>query len=175
MGNLGTEEMMVPIFTQMSTEHLAIARMYLGDLEREPNLVIAPDGEPYLYRWFMVPHNKKANVYFHVQVGDDPERPLHDHPWDNFSVILAGGYDEIIQPLPPDGTVRTIRREPGNVIFRTAYCAHRLLLPTGRKYTMSLFSTGPTIKAWGFWYENGWRDAKEVTVLQGNKSVHVKE
>jgi hypothetical protein len=42
--------------------------------------VIAPDGQPYLYRWHVIERNPEANTYFHIQVDDDPERPLHDHP-----------------------------------------------------------------------------------------------
>jgi hypothetical protein len=67
----------------------------IGNPLRYPDLVIAPDGKPYLYRWHVFPQNAAAGVYFHIQVQSDPERPLHDHPWDNTSVILSGGYDEL--------------------------------------------------------------------------------
>jgi hypothetical protein len=122
---------------------------------REPDVVIAPDGgTDYLYRWHVIPRNLEANVYLHVQVASDPERPLHDHPWDNQSVILAGGYDELIQEQPPFGRTICPRRFVGQTYHRKAEEAHRLILPTGVPYTMTLFTTGATRRDWGFWIPN---------------------
>jgi hypothetical protein len=128
-----------------------------GNLFR-PDLVIAPDGEPYLYRWYLLPRSEEANLYFHIQVGDDPVRPLHDHPWDNHSVILAGGYDEVWMSPYDNTRFAPVCREfrKGACIARKAEEAHRLLLPDGITYTMTLFTTGPKVRDWGFWYEDGW-------------------
>lgn len=138
---------------------------------REPDLIIAPDGSPYLYRWHIIPRNTKANVYFHIQVADDPARPLHDHPWDNTSVILSGGYDELITDAPglehlgsayaPERYSRGI----GDVIHRLGATAHRLILPSDVRYTMTLFTTGPKYREWGFWYPDGWKPYHEVTAM----------
>lgn len=139
-----------------------------------PDLVIAPTGEPYIYRWELV-RFPSANIYLHVQVASDPARPLHDHPWDNFSNILSGGYDERWCPNPhlydPIHAV-TRRLRKGDTCYRKGSEAHRLLLPPEFPYTMSLFSTGPKVREWGFWYEDGWRSFKEVTHLEDNVSVH---
>lgn len=154
----------------LSPEDLDIALSVLGSM-RPADLVIAPDGEPYLYRWHII-KTPQASVYFHIQVADDPERPLHDHPWDNQSVILAGGYDETM--LFANRKTHIFHRSVGDTIFRLADWAHRLLLPQGFPYTMSLFSTGPKRRQWGFWYPEGWVDADEVCRLDGNVSVHMK-
>lgn len=150
---------------------------FIGD-EREPDLVIAPDGNPYLYRWWVTPPHGPSNVYCHVQVDDDPERPLHDHPWDNTSVILSGGYKETISPFPFDPSFATTSefiRQKGDVIFRKAPWPHRLELLDGCKYAMTLFVTGPKIREWGFWYPDGWRLWTDVTKqIDGNKSIHIK-
>lgn len=150
-----------------------------GGYPRQPDLTIAPDGVPYLYRWHLTRRNKKANVYLHVQVASDPERPLHDHPWDNQSVILRGGYKEIIATrIDPDGRpmrVERFDRQVGDVIPRVASQPHRLLLPDYYKYTITLFSTGPKVREWGFWYPTGWKSADDVTRLIDGQSVHVKE
>ena len=152
---------------RLKPEHYTLARAILAG-HREPDLVIAPDGEPYLYRWHVIPRNEHANVYFHIQVTDDPERPLHDHPWDNTSVILAGGYDELYceqhtgSTLP--GTVRTRRVREGDVVHRKAEQPHRLLLASPLGYTMTLFSTGPKRREWGFWFPDGWRSQRDVIV-----------
>lgn len=124
--------------------------------DRPSDLIIAPDGKPYLYRWWVIPRNASANVYFHIQVASDPDRGLHDHPWDNQSVILAGGYQEIISKNPggPVHDTEEFQRVPGDVIHRKAGHAHRLVLPKSEPYTMSLFSTGPKVRDWGFWAGN---------------------
>lgn len=165
----------------LSGDDLSFANSVLGPsglYGREPDLIIAPDGNPYLFRWFVVPHNHKANVYLHVQISSDPERPLHDHPWDNTSVIISGGYDELWCPQPwtrdhyeddQHYTRRSIRK--GDVVHRAASDAHRLLLPKGIPYTMSMFSTGPKMRSWGFWYPEGWREFAKVTTYDA--ATHV--
>lgn len=149
----------------------------IGSRYRMADLVIAPDGSPYLYRWHIVPPSMAASVYFHIQVADDPERPLHDHPWDNMSVILSGGYDELLatQPDLRCSLVSVVRRRVGDTVTRKAAWAHRLLLPDGVPYTMTLFSTGPKIRRWGFWYPEGWVDADEVCRMDGNVSKHIRK
>lgn len=161
-------------------------RILGGDAEWLENptkngLVIAPDNNPYLYRWMIINGKRDgigAAVYFHIQVADDPERPLHDHPWDNFSVILSGGYIEKMcmeAALPTERNTYTFHRHPGAVIFRQAAWSHRLFLPKQiYPYTMTLFSTGPKIRDWGFWYETGWVPYWDVTRNIDGKSVHVK-
>lgn len=145
---------------------------------RRPDVIIAPDGDPYLYRWHLV-RGPEANVYFHIQTADDPERPLHDHPWDNQSVILAGGYHETLDQRPKltamgaKGGLQEFSRKPGDVIWRKAEWAHTLRLPEGVDYTMTLFSTGPKVREWGFYYPEGWKLWTDVTRLVGNKSIHI--
>lgn len=155
----------------LSREDYKLAEHFMGGW-RSPDLIIAPDGNPYLYRWHIIPRNTKANVYFHIQVADDPARPLHDHPWDNTSVILSGGYDELITDAPDLDAPKRYSRGIGDVIHRLAATAHRLqLLPTVR-YTMTLFATGPKYREWGFWYPDGWKPHQEVTeMLEDGKTV----
>jgi len=133
---------------------------------RDPDLVIAEeDGNPYLYRWHVIPRNSACAVYAHVQVASDPARPLHDHPWDNTSVILAGAYFEPMNMYPADPTFKAIvyKRLKGDVIKRSAHYAHRLILPENVPYAMTLFTTGPKKQPWGFWYEGKKLPVDEVT------------
>jgi hypothetical protein len=144
---------------------------------RDPDLTIAPDGNPYLYRWYVVRSSSVANIYFHIQVADDPERPLHDHPWDNMSVILSGGYKETIswsEGEPTPGTTYVATRHVKDVIMRRAKQAHRLELPYGVPYTMTLFTTGPKIHNWGFWYPEGHVPYEQVTRTIDGVSTHIK-
>lgn len=161
--------------TILSDEDFAIAFAFVGGRLTKPDLLIAPEGEdkPYLYRWHVIDRNNLGNVYFHVQVASDPERPLHDHPWPNMSNILSGGYDELYQPYPEIYTTkhrRSLRK--GDTVYRTAQEAHRLILPHEFKYTMTLFSTGPKVRDWGFWYPDGWRPASRVTEIHDGVSIH---
>jgi hypothetical protein len=158
-----------------SDDYCRAVRILAGP--RKADLVIAPDdGSPYLYRWHIYPRNELGfNQYFHIQVADDPSRPLHDHPWDNVSIILAGGYEEHLA-FPVDGVLEPTRqyiRKPGDVVSRLAPYAHRLMLPVGVKYTMTMFLTGPKIRDWGFWYPDGWVNHTLVTHTEGNTTIHV--
>ena len=117
-----------------------------------PDLVIAPDGEPYLLRWHLAPRNVASiNAYLHMQVASDPHRPLHDHPWVNTSHIVSGSYTELLQVMAPFGEIERCVRKPGDVTHREAGWAHRLILPADMPYVLTLFTTGPKIHTWGFW------------------------
>lgn len=150
----------------LSPEDLDVAIDIVGCNLPHPDVVLMPDGTPYLYRWHVVFNNAFGNVFFHVQVKSDPERPLHDHPWANHSVILSGGYDELF--ATPDDfhvmamhhCIQTRQLRKGDVVSREAKIAHRLILPPAIPYTMTLFSTGPKVKEWGFWYPDGWHHNK---------------
>lgn len=151
----------------------ALAQSIIGSINRPPDLVIAPDGHgEYLFRWEVIPRNNQANVYFHVQTQSDPERPLHDHPWDNTSVILSGGYDEIIATRPGTSWLNpeVWRRHAGDVVHRPATWAHRLILPLEIPYTMTLFTTGPKVRKWGFWDKGIFTPFMEVTEEVDGKS-----
>lgn len=171
-------------WTLLAPEHVKLIRdivgssFRLGDdvhLPREPNEVLTPEGTPYIYRWHVVPRRLVgANVYLHLQVADDPERPLHDHPWDNQSVILAGGYIEVYQQRPPRGPVKRRTLRVGDVAQRRAAEAHRLYLIPGNTLSISLFSTGPVIREWGFWKGGKWIDYVSIREIVGGQD-RVKE
>lgn len=142
---------------------------------RKPDFVIGRPEDPYLRRWWIIPRNRFFNIYLHQILKSDDDRALHDHPWWNVSIILRGGYFEVM----PTGIKK---RYPGAIIVRRARAAHRLEL--GRDYakgywdsnpaeighTMggnvwvvplklcwSLFITGPKVREWGFLCPQGWR------------------
>lgn len=162
--------------TILSDKDYDIFRSFVSDSDRRlsPDLEIA-DGDDgvYLYRWHLVPRNSYGNVYLHVQTASDPARPLHDHPWDNISIILAGGYEEIMPHWTDESRGRetfSLLRQTGEVIKRKAANKHRLVLPANQPYSMSLFVTGPVIREWGFRCADGWKPYHECTVLKDNKT-----
>lgn len=114
---------------------------------------------PYLQRWFITPRAAHANNYLHWIMRSDDDRALHDHPWDNVSYVIQGGYWE----HSPGGVV--IWRGPGSVVRREASALHRLELATDDLGLpipcLSLFSTGPKVREWGFACPDGWRHWRE--------------
>lgn len=115
-----------------------------GQMVREPDFVI---GEDYMRRWYIIPRNENLNLYLHEMRRSDND-VMHDHPWDNTSLVIRNGYME----HTPLGSYY---RAPGQVIPRKASDAHRLEL-LGDQSSVSLFMTGPKIREWGFHCPNGW-------------------
>lgn len=164
-----------------------------------PHFIIAKsDATPYLRRWYFTPwsddkHKLKRkrlpNIYLHHILKSDDDRALHDHPWDNVSIILKGGYIEHVfayepvegQPLPP---IVQKRRRAGHIVRRQGGMAHRIELyregkPTPLFYMTqgglkehdirperpcwSIFITWRKSRAWGFWTErNGVIGRQEI-------------
>lgn len=117
---------------------------------RAPDFVI---GDDYLRRWWIVPRNKLCNVYLHEILHSDDDRALHDHPWDNTSMLVEGSYVE----HTPEGR---FVHGAGSVVHRKATDAHRLEIPAGSR-AISLFFTGPMVREWGFHCPQGWRHWRE--------------
>lgn len=131
---------------------------------RKVGLAIGGAADPYMHRRYVIPRNRFFNVYCHQILRDDDDRALHDHPWPNLSIVLTGGYREIMfvrrhrhgMPLP--ATIEAFRR-PGSVVARRAATAHRLALARGADGrpvpAWTLFITGPVLRDWGFWCGGG--------------------
>lgn len=124
---------------------------------REPDFVI---GDDYCRRWWLIPRNRWFNIYFHQFLHSDDDRALHDHPWWNLSVVLAGSYREHL-----GGAIESsVLRSKGAIVFRRAKTAHRVELRDGQCWT--LFFTGPVIREWGFHCPQGWRHWKDFVAAR---------
>ena len=127
---------------------------------RDCDLPIGGADDPYLRRWYVIPRNRWLNVYLHNIRRSDEDRALHDHPWWNCSILLKGGYVEIV---PTRGATKVAKfRETGSVVFRAARAAHRLVL-TDAGPVWTLFITGPRLREWGFWCPKGWVHWRDFT------------
>ena len=130
---------------------------------------IGGEADPYLKRWYVLPRNRWFCIYLHQMLRDDDDRALHDHPRANISIILKGGYWEMLfraqpaegEPLP----IRTLkRRKIGHIVFRPAALAHRLMLPYPARPSWSLFIVFRKYRDWGFWCPQGrWVPWQEFT------------
>jgi hypothetical protein len=68
--------------------------------------------------------------FFHLTMPGVRYVPWHDHGFDNTSVVISRGYDELWRPsywCDDKPIVRRFRK--GDMIFRDAQEAHRLVLP----------------------------------------------
>jgi len=134
-------------------------------LKRKPDLVVGKNSEGWIYltRWFVVPKNRFFNIYVHRMEKNDDIRALHDHPWVNCSIILKGGYLEVLSH-------KQVQRKPGSIVIRLPKTAHRLEIPNG-EVCWSLFITGPMVRQWGFKCPQGWRHWQEFVNLKNPGQV----
>lgn len=134
-----------------------------GWLSGGPHFIIGGKANPYVYRWYVVPRNPLLNVYLHKFLRDDEDRALHDHPWWFLSLILKGGYQEIvdIENAPTPGFTRTITRNPLSLAFRPALHRHRVVLHRAIENhrrmvpAWTVVVTGRKVREWGFWCPKG--------------------
>jgi hypothetical protein len=144
---------------------------YLFDLtvaKRPPDQIIGGDHDPYLKRWFLIPRNPLGvNIYFHAFLRSDDDRALHDHPWANCSVLLAGEYTE--HTIAEGGIHHRVVRQEGDVVFRRALQAHRVELHDGPVFT--LFLTGPKTRSWGFHCPQRWVPWREFCDIKDSGLV----
>lgn len=126
-----------------------------GIMVRAPDFTIGGLENPFIRRWWVVPHNKGCNSYLHEIRRSDDDRALHDHPWDNTSFVLEGRYVE----HTPAGS---FLREPGWSGTRKATDCHRLEILPGER-CISLFMTGPKLREWGFHCPRGWVHWRDFT------------
>lgn len=142
---------------------------------------------PFLLRWYVVPKNKWCNIYLHHFVRDDEDRALHDHPWWNVSLLLAGQYIE--HTIRAGGIHMRQLFQEGDLKFRSPRMAHRVELTyglvrdaldplridpwlmigaSGKIGSWSLFITGPVVHVWGFHCPKaGWRSSAEFHEQKG--------
>lgn len=118
-------------------------------LKGQPHQEICHDtGHLYLSRWYLIPRNRRRNIYLHRFHSSDNPSALHDHPWPFISLILRGGYHEITEQ-------GTKYRRAGTIARRPADGRHRIVLPIDELGNdiecLTLIITGPNIRQWGFW------------------------
>ncbi len=129
---------------------------------RPPDFLIGDPTQPYLRRWWVIPRNRWFNIYLHEVLRSDDDRALHDHPWLNCSVILAGGYHE--HRIAAGGCHTRNWRGEGSLTFRGPRAAHRLEVARAGPRTVTLFITGPIVRHWGFHCPSaGWRHWRDFT------------
>lgn len=113
-------------------------------------------GEPYLERYYLL-GAFGWHAYLHRFVDSDPDRGLHDHPWNRaLSLVLAGGYHEL-RPAADHAQRRVRCVRPWRLNFLRGEDFHRVVLRRGRP-AWTLFLHGPRVKGWGFLQQGEYRE-----------------
>lgn len=117
--------------------------------------ITGPDGEPYLTRLILV-RTPWFGVYLHRIHREDWDRALHSHPWAFASVVLRGGYREVVQERSPYGPRRhmyrpltTHVRKPGRPRIFPRDAVHRIEFVEANTWTLVL--VGRRRDDWGFY------------------------
>jgi len=123
-------------------------RDILKEVEGQPSL--------YLRRYFLFRTKAFPNfrLFLHFINRSDDDRHLHDHPWDFTTLILSGGYREVIKLNSKMNTERVMK--PGMLRFNKAEHTHKVELISGP--TWSLVRARKARRVWGFHTESGWVD-----------------
>lgn len=127
----------------------------------------------YLVRYILF-KSKYGCIYIHRFMRSDSDTP-HDHPWNFFTYVIAGGYSEVFyqkKAQVENGAFASLwtktvnSRVPGSVAYRKATDVHQVVVDQDRNmdqieqapFTICLM--GPRLREWGFWSDNGttWTD-----------------
>lgn len=120
---------------------------------RWPHTDIVLEGKLYLRRYYMSPRHWKKRLFLHHIVLPDSGRDVHSHPWAFRSLILAGGYRELVV-WPTHRILKhlEINHSFGALLNNPASHVHRIL--TVKPHTWTLVLTGKAVNVWGFWVKD---------------------
>lgn len=103
--------------------------------------------------WLLGTDQTRWALMLHNMLRKDDTLCHHDHPWNFWTYVLCGGYEEEV--ALPNGTVETRMNTPGTILFRPAEHAHCIKsLPAGHCWTL-VFRT-KRVRDWGFHSPVGW-------------------
>lgn len=98
----------------------------------------------YMKRWVL--RNPWGTIRLHHILRSDHDRALHDHPFGFWTILLSGGYIEVL----PDGkgAEKHIRRKKWTIRWVDAETPHRLILD---KPVWTLVIAQHKWREWGFY------------------------
>lgn len=131
---------------------------------RTPDLIIGPRDNPQTLRYHIFKW-RGFQFSLHKWLRSDDDRALHDHSGWNVSLILNGGYHELVRTLNPyEGRAYMDQwhwRRPWRLYARPAATPHRIAIPLHARPVWTLWLRGPPMREWGFHCPKGWRHWKE--------------
>ncbi len=115
-----------------------------------------PEGGLYLRRYFITPRWFPLRVFVHQIFTPDPDRVMHDHPWDFWTFPLSG-YREV--NMHNRGFVDLCRWH-----FRPAEYVHRII-HLDYTPTWTIVVARKARREWGFWVDGRWVHWREYLGL----------
>ncbi|MCA1571174.1 MAG: hypothetical protein LC798_12825 [Chloroflexi bacterium] len=142
--------------------------------------VIGPPECPILIRW-TVANLRFTKLLVHRFLPNADDRDVHDHPRAFVTVVLRGGYDDLVPCSHCDGTGMVsypdmriscgtcgdVREAPPGLVVGDRMCRgtiryrpaeHRHRTRVGPNGCWTLVAMGPLVRAWGFWKDGRWLD-----------------
>lgn len=169
---------------------VSLVNWLIARAQRTPYFDLEHEGSLYMQRWWLrkppghgahesTYDNKKSGIGIRIHriMRSDRGRDLHDHPWTNISIVLRGGYWEILpiyqgqDPHFDAHAYKRIWRGPGSIVIRRAGTRHRLEVQQGRS-AWSLFIMGPWQRDWGFHTPFAWVYWRNYIGLERGEDEH---
>lgn len=135
-------------------------------LEKE---IMSRQGVLHFRRWRII-STPWFGIYIHRIYKADDDKYLHDHPWDYWSMVLTGSYNEQTETLIRPGHAKENMLIPGSCNSRMAEQFHKIKSLNTKSVT-TLFVTGKRRRDWGYkvgkyWVHNEYyRQNKHVEEL----------
>lgn len=120
-----------------------------------------PDGGLYLRRYFITPRWFPLRVFVHQIFTPDPDRSMHDHPWD-FVTFPLSGYHEI-RLHDVHGRFNAYIW-PWQCHTRPAEYVHSIY-QLDKSPTWTIMVTNKARREWGFWVDDKWVHWREYLGL----------
>ena len=126
--------------------------------------VIGQPGNPMMERWRLL-QTPWLGIYVHFIYREDLDPIPHDHPWQFWSFVLRGSYDEHYWP-----DARTFGEWERNTFRRWSFhrfpraASHRITHVAPK--TATLVIVGRKVRTWGFWCAGRFTDYRDALGLR---------
>lgn len=106
------------------------------------------------------------SIYLHKIYKSDEDKHLHNHPWNIFTIILQGSYEEKL--LGGSKLVyKLTTREPGNFAWRSRNRYHKINQIFSPEVTTLALVFGKK-SSWGYWVNNQHIEQEEYRKMKRN-------
>lgn len=124
-----------------------------------PPLVLIDEnnGREFLKRWRLL-QTPWFSIFVHRMQVPDPGTDLHDHPWGFASLVLRGGYTEVLADSRRADDEQVTRHRPRWSLARVRLDQAHTVVTLDRSPTWTLIVTGRTPRRWGFYVDGVWQD-----------------
>lgn len=120
----------------------------------------------YAYRWGI--ETPWCSLRLHHWLYGDDERAQHDHPWNFYTFILKGGYQDLTSTYDVHGQTQlhVETMHAGKLSYRPATHLHSVhLWNDATAWTIVL--TGPIVRRWGFFDGRRWWRSRKYFARNG--------